>query len=286
MIDLHAHSTVSDGLLTPTQLVEHAANNGVRVLALTDHDDIRGLPEARHAAAKQNIHLINGVEISVSWNKRTLHVVGLNIDPDDEMLNSALADVRAARIERARKMSQGLEKVGIYGAFEAASEYAEDGILTRVHFARFLVEKNYAKDTKSVFKKFLVKGKPGYVEHEWMSLESAVGLIKKSGGVAVLAHPGRYEIKRTSMLLLLEEFRALGGEAIEVVTGSHTTAQYVEYAKYAQMFGLKASQGSDYHGHGISFMGMGRLPAMPSQCVPVWSDWPQAGTLGMAVAAH
>jgi predicted metal-dependent phosphoesterase TrpH len=286
MIDLHAHSTVSDGLLTPTQLVEHAANNGVRVLALTDHDDIRGLPEARHAAAKQNIHLINGVEISVSWNKRTLHVVGLNIDPDDEMLNSALADVRAARIERARKMSQGLEKVGIYGAFEAASEYAEDGILTRVHFARFLVEKNYAKDTKSVFKKFLVKGKPGYVEHEWMSLESAVGLIKKSGGVAVLAHPGRYEIKRTSMLLLLEEFRALGGEAIEVVTGSHTPAQYVEYAKYAQMFGLKASQGSDYHGHGISFMGMGRLPAMPSQCVPVWSDWPQAGTLGMAVAAH
>lgn len=286
MIDLHAHSTVSDGLLTPTQLVEHAANNGVRVLALTDHDDIRGLPEARHAAAKQNIHLINGVEISVSWNKRTLHVVGLNIDPDDEMLNSALADVRAARIERARKMSQGLEKVGIYGAFEAASEYAEDGILTRVHFARFLVEKNYAKDTKSVFKKFLVKGKPGYVEHEWMSLESAVGLIKKSGGVAVLAHPGRYEIKRTSMLLLLEEFRALGGEAIEVVTGSHTPAQYVEYAKYAQMFGLKASQGSDYHGHGISFMGMGRLPAMPSQCVPVWSDWPQAGALGMAVAAQ
>lgn len=286
MIDLHAHSTVSDGLLTPTELVQHAANSGVRVLALTDHDDIRGLAEARHAAVQHNLHLINGVEISVSWNKRTLHIVGLNINPDDEVLKSALADVRAGRIERAQKMSQGLEKVGIYGAFEAASQYAQDGILTRVHFARFLVENNHAKDTKSVFKKFLVKGKPGYVEHEWMSLESAVTLIKNSGGVAVLAHPGRYEIKRTSMLLLLEEFRALGGEAIEVVTGSHTPAQYVEYAKYAQLFGLKASQGSDYHGHGISFMGMGRLPALPSQCVPVWSDWLQAQTLGMTVVAH
>ncbi len=286
MIDLHAHSTVSDGLLTPTELVQHAANSGVRVLALTDHDDIRGLAEARQAASKHNIHLINGVEISVSWKKRTLHIVGLNINPDDDVLKSALADVRAGRVERAYKMSQGLEKAGIYGAFEAASEYAEDSILTRMHFARFLVEKNHAKDTKSVFKKFLVKGKPGYVEHEWMSLEFAVSLIKNSGGVAVLAHPGRYEIKRTSMLLLLEEFRALGGEAIEVVTGSHTPAQYVEYAKYAQLFGLKASQGSDYHGHGISFMGMGRLPALPSQCEPVWLNWPQVQSLEALGAAH
>jgi len=286
MIDLHAHSTVSDGLLTPTELVQHAANSGVRVLALTDHDDIRGLAEARQAAAKHNIHLINGVEISVSWKKRTLHIVGLNINPDDDVLKSALADVRAGRVERAQKMSQGLEKAGIYGAFEAASEYAEDSILTRMHFARFLVEKNHAKDTKSVFKKFLVKGKPGYVEHEWMSLEFAVSLIKNSGGVAVLAHPGRYDIKRTSMLLLLEEFRALGGEAIEVVTGSHTPAQYVEYAKYAQLFGLKASQGSDYHGHGISFMGMGRLPVMPSQCEPVWLNWPQVQSLEALGAPH
>ncbi|MEK9826453.1 MAG: phosphatase, partial [Methylotenera sp.] len=204
----------------------------------------------------------------------------------DDVLKSALADVRAGRVERAHKMSQGLEKAGIYGAFEAASEYAEDSILTRMHFARFLVEKNHAKDTKSVFKKFLVKGKPGYVEHEWMSLEFAVSLIKNSGGVAVLAHPGRYEIKRTSMLLLLEEFRALGGEAIEVVTGSHTPAQYVEYAKYAQLFGLKASQGSDYHGHGISFMGMGRLPALPSQCQPVWLNWPEVQSLEALGAPH
>jgi predicted metal-dependent phosphoesterase TrpH len=279
MIDLHAHSTVSDGLLSPTELVMHAANSGVRVLALTDHDDISGLAEASIAATAHNIALVNGVEISVTWKKRTLHIVGLKVNPENAALKSGLAAVRLGRIERARQMSAGLEKVGIHGAFEAASSFAENSILTRMHFARFLVEKQYAKDAKSVFKKYLVKGKPGYVDHEWMCLESAVNLIRNSGGVAVLAHPGRYEIKRTNMLLLLEEFRALGGEAIEVVTGSHTPAHYVEYAKYAQLFGLKASQGSDYHGKGISFMGMGRLPALPSQCVPVWLDWPEAKLL-------
>jgi len=279
MIDLHSHSNISDGLLSPAELVEHAANSGVRVLALTDHDDIDGLPEARAAAAQRDIKLVNGVEISVTWKKRTLHIVGLNIDPDDTALKEGLAAVRSSRLERARQMALGLEKAGIQGSFEAASAYAEQSILTRMHFARFLAERGYAKDPKSVFKKYLVKGKPGFVDHEWMSLESALNLIINSGGVAVLAHPGRYEIKRTNMLLLLEEFRALGGTAIEVVTGSHTAAQYVEYAKYAQLFGLKASQGSDYHGKGISFMGMGRLPELPSNCIPVWQDWPEVNSL-------
>lgn len=273
MIDLHSHSTVSDGLLSPAELVEHASRQGVRVLALTDHDDIDGLSEARRAAELHGIQLINGVEISVTWRKRTLHVVGLNVDPENENLKNGLAQVRKNRLERARQMALGLEKAGISGSFEAASSYAENSILTRMHFARFLVEKKYAKDTKSVFKKYLVKGKPGFVDHQWMSLDSAVNLIVNSGGVAVLAHPGRYDLKRTSMLELLEEFRALGGTAIEVVTGSHTPPQFVEYAKYAQLFGLKASQGSDYHGRGISFMEMGRMPDLPSGCVPVWQDW-------------
>lgn len=279
MIDLHSHSNISDGLLSPAELVEHAANHGVRVLALTDHDDIDGLAEARQAAVQHGIQLVNGVEISVTWKKRTLHVVGLNINPDDEALKAGLAAVRSSRLDRARQMALSLEQAGIHGSFEAASSYADQGILTRMHFARFLVERNYAKDAKSVFKKYLVKGKPGFVDHQWMSLESALDLITNSGGVAVLAHPGRYDLRRTNMLLLLEEFRALGGMAIEVVTGSHTAAQYVEYAKYAQMFGLKASQGSDYHGKGISFMGMGRLPALPSNCIPVWQDWPEAQAL-------
>lgn len=275
MIDLHSHSNVSDGLFTPAELVEHAASHGVRVLALTDHDDIDGLADARQAAALHGIQLVNGVEISVTWKKRTLHIVGLNIDPDNQDLRTGLAQVRQSRLERAKQMAIGLEKAGIHGSFEAASSYAEQSILTRMHFARFLVERQYAKDAKSVFKKYLVKGKPGFVDHQWMSLESAVNLIVNSGGVAVIAHPGRYDIRRTNMLLLLEEFRALGGTAIEVVTGSHTPPQYVEYAKYAQLFGLKASQGSDYHGKGISFMEMGRLPALPSNCIPVWQDWPE-----------
>lgn len=275
MIDLHAHSTVSDGLLSPAELVAHAANAGVRVLALTDHDDIGGLAEARAAAEQHDICLIDGVEISVTWKKRTLHIVGLKINPQDNALISALAQVRESRQQRAIQIAQGLEKAGISGSFEAASHYAGNSIMTRMHFARVLVDRQHAKDAKSVFKKYLVKGKPGYVEHEWMSLESAVNLIRNSGGIAVLAHPGRYEIKRTNMLLLMEEFRALGGEAIEVVTGSHTAAQYVEYAKYAQLFGFKASRGSDYHGKGISFMGMGQLPALPASCVPVWQHWPE-----------
>lgn len=274
MIDLHSHSNVSDGLLSPAELVAHAAAQGVRVLALTDHDDIDGLAAARQAADLHGITFVNGVEISVTWKKRTLHIVGLNINPDDTNLNLALAQVRESRLERARLMALGLEKAGIHGSFEAVAATAKQNILTRMHFARYLVEKQYAKDTKSVFKKYLVKGKPGFVDHQWMSLESAVSLIVNSGGVAVLAHPGRYDVKRTSMLLLLEEFRALGGMAIEVVTGSHTPPQYVEYAKYAQLFGLKASQGSDYHGKGISFMEMGRLPALPNNCIPVWQDWP------------
>lgn len=275
MIDLHSHSNISDGLFTPAELVEHAASHGVRVLALTDHDDIDGLAEARQAAVLHGIQLVNGVEISVTWKKRTLHIVGLNFDPENENLKTGLAGVRQSRLERAKQMAIGLEKAGIHGSFEVASTYAQQGILTRMHFARFLVERQYAKDAKSVFKKYLVKGKPGFVDHQWMSLESAVNLIVNSGGVAVIAHPGRYDIRRTNMLLLLEEFRALGGSAIEVVTGSHTPPQYVEYAKYAQLFGLKASQGSDYHGKGISFMEMGRLPALPSNCTPVWQDWPE-----------
>ncbi|PKO46100.1 MAG: phosphatase [Betaproteobacteria bacterium HGW-Betaproteobacteria-22] len=281
MIDLHSHSNISDGLLSPAELVAHAAAHGVRVLALTDHDDVDGLAEASLAAKLHGIQLVNGVEISVTWKKRTLHIVGLNIDPENEALKNGLHAVKQSRFERAKLMALGLEKAGIHGSFEAASFNAGKSILTRMHFARFLVERQFAKDTKSVFKKYLVKGKPGFVDHQWMNLESAVRMIVNSGGEAVLAHPGRYDIRRTNMLLLLEEFRALGGTAIEVVTGSHTPPQFVEYAKYAQLFGLKASQGSDYHGKGISFMEMGRLPALPGNCVPVWRDWPQMSEMFM-----
>jgi predicted metal-dependent phosphoesterase TrpH len=275
-IDLHAHSNISDGLLTPLELVAHAAERHVDVLALTDHDDTSGLAVAAIAAKRLGLQLINGVEISVTWKKRTVHIVGLKIDPEYLPLKSGLAAIRAGRHLRAAGMAASLDKAGISGSLEGAYQYAQEGIISRTHFARFLVNSGVAKDNKAVFKNYLVKGKPGYFEHVWASLEEAVSWIVGSGGVAVIAHPGRYDLGRTNMLLLLEEFRALGGTAIEVVTGSHTVDQYAEFAKYAHQFDLKSSLGSDYHGKGISFMEMGRLPGLPSLCVPVWQDWPEA----------
>lgn len=275
-IDLHSHSIVSDGLLTPAELIARAASRGIRVLALTDHDDVAGLNEAREAAAGHNIELISGVEISVTWRRRTLHIVGLKIDPNHTALVQGLSAIREGRHTRAQGMAASLEQAGISGSLEGAYQHAKQGIISRTHFAHYLVETGRAPDVRSVFKKYLVKGKPGYCEHNWASLEEAMSWIIGSGGIPVLAHPGRYDLGRTNMLLLLEEFRNLGGKAIEVVTASHTPPQYQQFAKLAHQFGLQASAGSDYHGPGHSFMDMGRLPPLPAGCVPVWHDWPEA----------
>ena len=275
-IDLHCHSTISDGLYSPEELVAYAHAQGVKVLALTDHDDMGGLSRARRAAEQHGMQFINGVEISVTWKKRTLHIVGLKVNPDYEPLKAALDAVKQGRLDRAKLMAEGLEKVGIEGSFEGAQAMAGNSIMTRSHFARFLVEAGYVKDVKTVFKKYLVKGKPGFVEHEWMTLEEAVTLIKDSGGVAVIAHPGRYDLGRTNMPLLMHQFRMCGGEAIEVVTGSHTPPQYTQFAKIAHQFSLKSSLGSDFHGPGMSYMAMGRIAELPANCIPVWQDWEEA----------
>ena len=274
-IDLHCHSTVSDGLLSPADLVAHAAKSGVKVLALTDHDDVSGLAAARQAATEHGIHFVNGVEISATWKKRTLHIVGLKFDAENVALKTALDKVRIGRDERAKEMGVGLAKAGIGGAYEGAKAIAKQSILTRSHFAQFLAKNGHAKDVKSVFKKFLVKGKPGFVDSQWMDLESAVGLIVGAGGQAVIAHPGRYDLGMVNMHLLMHEFRMLGGTAIEVVTGSHQPPQYQQFATIAHRFSLKASLGSDYHGAGLSYMGMGQVPELPTGCVPVWDDWPE-----------
>ena len=274
-IDLHCHSTVSDGLLSPADLVAHAAKSGVKVLALTDHDDVSGLAAARQAATEHGIHFVNGVEISATWKKRTLHIVGLKFDAENVALKTALDKVRIGRDERAKEMAVGLAKAGIGGAYEGAKAIAKQSILTRSHFAQFLAKNGHAKDVKSVFKKFLVKGKPGFVDSQWMDLESAVGLIVGAGGQAVIAHPGRYDLGMVNMHLLMHEFRMLGGTAIEVVTGSHQPPQYQQFATIAHRFSLKASLGSDYHGAGLSYMGMGQVPELPAGCVPVWDDWPE-----------
>jgi predicted metal-dependent phosphoesterase TrpH len=279
LFDLHCHSTVSDGLLSPPDLVAHAAKRGVKVLALTDHDDLGGLQAAREAALEHGIQFINGVEISVTWKRRTLHIVGLKVDSGNVALKAALDKVRIGRDERAQEMGADLARVGIHGAYEGAKALAKQSIITRTHFARFLVDNSHAKDTKSVFKKYLVKGKPGFKEHEWMDLKTAVDLIKGAGGQAVIAHPGRYDLGTINMLLLMHEFRSLGGTAIEVVTGSHTPPQYQQFAKIAHKFSLKSSLGSDFHGSGISYMEMGCIPDLPESCVPVWDDWPEAQSI-------
>ncbi len=274
-IDLHCHSTVSDGLLSPADLVSHAAASGLKVLALTDHDDVSGLSAARLAAAQHDIHFVNGVEISVTWKKLTLHIVGLKFDADNAALKVALDAVRYTRDVRAHEMAAGLAKAGIANAYEGAKAIAKQSILTRSHFAQFLAQAGHAKDVKSVFKKFLVKGKPGFVDSNWMDLESALNLIIGAGGQAVIAHPGRYDLGMVNIHLLMHEFRTLGGSAIEVVTGSHQPPQYQQFAKIAHKFSLKSSLGSDYHGSGLSFMGMGQVPELPASCLPIWDDWPE-----------
>jgi predicted metal-dependent phosphoesterase TrpH len=282
--DLHCHSNISDGTLTPAELMDRAAERGVKVIALTDHDDVDGLGEARVAATGHNMVFINGVEISVSWRSHTLHIVGLNIDPACQPLVDGLRSVRSGRGERAKKMSDELAKAGIRGALEGAYHFANNpNMISRTHFARYLVDAGHCKDVKSVFNRYLVKGKPGYVPHQWAALQDAVGWIRGSGGVAVLAHPGRYMSGRVgmgkkTMNELLAEFVELGGQAIEVVTGSHTPEQYAEFARYAGEFNLRASCGSDFHGPGESWKDMGRLPDFPLGCRPVWEIW-QNGTL-------
>jgi predicted metal-dependent phosphoesterase TrpH len=273
-IDLHCHSTVSDGLLTPTQLVDHAAARGVDVLALTDHDNVDGLDEARHAAKAKSITFINGVEISVSWRSQTLHIVGLGIDPEYAPLVEGLSAIRSGRAERASNIASQLDKSGIYGSLEGAYSYAGAGrLIGRTHFARFLTERGHAKDVKSVFKKYLVKGKPGYAPHQWVSLTEAVGWICGSGGRAVIAHPARYKLGKGALDELLLEFKGLGGAAIEVITASHTPEQSLLFARHAQRLDLLASRGSDFHGPGESYFDLGRMPELPSGCKPVWHDW-------------
>lgn len=277
--DLHCHSTISDGTLTPTEVVERAALRGVKVLALTDHDDTDGLDEARSVAQQHGMSFINGVEISVTWRKHTLHIVGLNIDPAYPPLQEGLRLVRSGRGVRAQKMADELAKIGIGGVFQGALKLARNpNMIGRTHFARYLVEAGYCKDVKSVFNRYLATGKPGYVPHQWTNLSDAISWIRGSGGVAVLAHPGRYMVGKDSMgkqtmHQLLAEFVELGGQALEVVTGSHTALQYAEFARYADEFNLLSSCGSDFHGPNESYRDMGRLPDLPLICRPVWQSW-------------
>jgi predicted metal-dependent phosphoesterase TrpH len=273
-VDLHCHSTASDGLLKPADLVARAVANGVTTLALTDHDDLSGLAEARAQAESEGVHFVDGVEISVTWEGTTVHIVGLQIDPENPVLRSGLESVREGRAKRAEKMGDALAAAGIPDSLAGAKTYAENpNLISRTHFARHLVKSGRARDVKNVFQHYLVKGKPGFVEHQWASLADAVSWIRASGGIAVIAHPGRYEFSKAEMHAFVAQFRDCGGAGIEVVTGSHTPEQYVEFARVSREFGLLASRGSDYHGKGESRADLGDLPQLPDDLKPVWHDW-------------
>ncbi len=271
--DLHSHSTVSDGTLPPAELAGRAAAAGVQLWALTDHDEVDGLAEARAAALDHGMAFLAGTEISVSFADETVHVVGLGIDPEDAALRAGLAATRAGRRERARQMAEGLARVGIDGALEGAlAHVGNPELVSRTHFARFLVERGVCADTHAVFRRYLTPGNPGYVPHRWASLGDAVRWITGAGGVAVIAHPGRYaRFNATLEYALFTEFVGHGGRGVEVLTGSHSEAERLRYADTALEFGLLASRGSDFHSPEESRTGLGALPDLPGRLTPVWS---------------
>ena len=269
--DLHCHSVVSDGTLTPEDLAARAKANGVELWSLTDHDEIGGQHRAAAAARSQGMAYLTGTEISVTFAGNTVHIVGLGFDPDNTALAQGLAATRGGRGERAQEMAAQLAQVGIHGAYEGALKFVGNPeLISRTHFARFLVETQVCRDTNEVFRKYLTEGKPGYVPHRWATLGDAVRWITEAGGLAVIAHPARYKFTANEEYALLSEFKAHGGAGVEVVTGSHTAAEYVTYAAMAEEFGLAASRGSDFHSPDESHTDLGTLPYLPGHLTPIW----------------
>lgn len=269
--DLHCHSVVSDGTLTPEVLAARARANGVDLWALTDHDEVGGQQRAAAAAQAQGMAYLTGVEISVTFAHTTVHIVGLGFDAGNAALVQGLERTRGGRGERAREMADQLAKVGIAGAYEGALHFVGNPeLISRTHFARFLVEAGVCKDTNEVFRKYLIEGKPGFVPHRWASLGDAVRWITQAGGAAVIAHPARYRLSANEEFALFSEFKQHGGQAVEVVTGSHSAAEAVSYAAMAQEFGLATSRGSDFHSPDESHTDLGTLPPLPAHLQPVW----------------
>lgn len=269
--DLHCHSVVSDGTLTPEELAARAAANGVELWALTDHDEIGGQHRAAAAAHAQGMKYLTGTEISITFAGQTVHIVGLGFDADDARIKQGLQQTRGGRGQRAMDMSDSLAAVGIRDAYEGALKYAGNPeLISRTHFARFLVEAGICRDTSEVFRKYLTEGKPGFVPHRWATLRDAVRWISDAGGLAVIAHPARYSFSANEEYALFSEFKSHGGQAVEVVTGSHTAAEYVRYADMAREFGLAASRGSDFHSPDESHTDLGALPYLPGGLTPVW----------------
>jgi 3',5'-nucleoside bisphosphate phosphatase len=275
--DLHSHSTASDGTLTPDALIRRAHACGVRTIALTDHDTTAGLAEARGTADELGIRLIAGTEISVTWGGRTVHILGLNLDPANPRLQEGLSRLIEYRAWRAEEIGRRLAKKGIEGAYQGAKAFSNGRLIGRTHFARFLVAQGLATDLRDVFNRYLVSGKPGHVGGDWATLEQAIGWITGAGGQAVIAHPARYKLTRMRLLRLIGEFRECGGVGLEVVSGSHSRDEILTFGTLARDQRLLASAGSDYHGPENPWIDLGRLPPLPKGCTPIWTGWPDLG---------
>lgn len=273
--DLHCHSNLSDGLLPPAAVVRRAHANGVDLLSLTDHDELSGLAEARATADELGLRFIDGVEISISWgDDQTVHILGLGVDPANAELQAGLQQVRSGRDARAELMAAELDKVGIHGAYAGALRYAGNpAMISRAHFARYIVEQGHARDTKIVFDHWLAKDKPGYVPHVWATLEESVRWIVGAGGTAVVAHPARYRLSDAQRRELFAAFHDLGGRGIEVLSGSQSLDEAKVFARVCREFGFLASSGSDFHGPGESWLDLGGMPALPEGLTPVWAQW-------------
>jgi predicted metal-dependent phosphoesterase TrpH len=273
-VDLHCHSNVSDGVLAPAAVAARAKQNGVDVWALTDHDEIDGIAQAREAAGDLGMRYVPGVEISITWCGETVHIVGLQIDETNETLIKGLIATRGGRERRAHDIAEQLSLVGIPNAFEGALKYVGNpDLISRTHFARYIVELGVCNDMSEVFRRYLTEGKPGFIPHRWATLHDAVTWIRGAGGIAVVAHPGRYNFSDMALGALLSEFKQYGGAGIEVVTGSHTVDQYDQYARIANQYGLLASRGSDFHAPEESKVDLGTLPPLPPSVKPVWQSW-------------
>lgn len=272
--DLHCHSIFSDGTLTPEVLAARASAHGVTLWSLTDHDILDGQVRARQAAYDLKLDYCCGVEISVTWAQQTIHILGLNIDPLSSVLLEGLASLRSGRVVRAQKIGTALEKLGITGSYQGALRYAyHPDLISRTHFARYLLDAGVCQTISEVFKRYLGEGCPAYIAHRWTELSQAIEWIQAAGGVAVIAHPGRYSLSYLQQQMLFESFKNFGGVGIEVVTGNHTPDQCNEYAKIAMEYDFFASRGSDFHGVEGRYTDLGDLPELPKGIRPIWECW-------------
>ena len=280
-IDLHCHSTASDGELSPTDLLALAHERNIKTLALTDHDSIQGLASAQIAADTHGIRLLNGVEISVSWENQVIHILGLGFDKDNTCLQQGLAQQQQARRERGQRIGRKLEQYGVKDAYKATCAYAGSDLLSRTHFAHLLVARGYAPHTRQVFKHFLVRGKPGYVGNNWIDLNTALNWIRSASGFSIIAHPARYRLSRSKLRRLFAEFKDLGGTGLEVVSGSHQRDEILQMSHFSQHYGFYATAGSDYHGPKHTWLKLGAIPALPANCQPLYNH---AGDLQIPAA--